>query len=233
MRHIPTEIIDVIIDFLHSDKRALSVCSLVCRNWLPASQFHLFRIVHVRSSNVHSVINLLASPSSTVIRHVHVLHIYLPTHADMTPVFDTIAPYLREFVSVKTISLRSWRWLPVREESLFREFGRIGNMELTRVFYDFSTPWMNLTFTLGDSGPSTFSSCLRTLCTITHSRFPDLWIPMVMQLHAIGNVEMFYFRERQLPSVLATIKSGGESIHTVKLGCKFIGPSHLGTFKRL
>jgi hypothetical protein len=40
---LPAELMDRIIDFLHSDKRTLSACSLVCKSWVPSSRYHLFR----------------------------------------------------------------------------------------------------------------------------------------------------------------------------------------------
>ncbi|KAJ7025985.1 hypothetical protein C8F04DRAFT_959976, partial [Mycena alexandri] len=36
------ELIDYTIDFLYSDKAALSACSLVCKDWLLSARYHLF-----------------------------------------------------------------------------------------------------------------------------------------------------------------------------------------------
>ena len=41
------ELTDHIIDFLHDDKEALSVCALTHPTWLPASRFHLFSTITV------------------------------------------------------------------------------------------------------------------------------------------------------------------------------------------
>lgn len=38
----PQEIVDTIIDFLHSDRESLSICSLVCHDWLESSRLHKF-----------------------------------------------------------------------------------------------------------------------------------------------------------------------------------------------
>ncbi len=43
----PAEITDIIIDLLHTDKAALSSCTLVSRSWLPRSRLHLFTRVQV------------------------------------------------------------------------------------------------------------------------------------------------------------------------------------------
>jgi F-box-like len=42
---LPRELIDAVIDHLHEDSGDLLACSLVCREWLPSSQRHLFRRV--------------------------------------------------------------------------------------------------------------------------------------------------------------------------------------------
>ncbi|CAL1705905.1 unnamed protein product [Somion occarium] len=42
------ELIDCIIDFLHADRDALSNCSLVCRDWLDPSRYHLLSSVCIK-----------------------------------------------------------------------------------------------------------------------------------------------------------------------------------------
>ncbi|KAJ6620588.1 hypothetical protein B0H10DRAFT_1064880 [Mycena sp. CBHHK59/15] len=41
---ISTEIYELIIDHLNTDKLALLACSLVCRSWLPRSKCHLLAL---------------------------------------------------------------------------------------------------------------------------------------------------------------------------------------------
>ncbi|GJE92361.1 hypothetical protein PsYK624_085150 [Phanerochaete sordida] len=40
---LPTEVVDYVVDFLHSDFDSLRSCTLVSQQWLPESSFHLFR----------------------------------------------------------------------------------------------------------------------------------------------------------------------------------------------
>jgi hypothetical protein len=62
-----TDITDMIIDFLHDDTYTLKRCSRVCRSWLPATRFHLFRSINLyahspryhRSHRPHYCNNLL------------------------------------------------------------------------------------------------------------------------------------------------------------------------------
>ncbi|CAL1715558.1 unnamed protein product [Somion occarium] len=48
MRFLLPELIDRVIDHLHSDKDVLTASSLVCREWLPRSRFHLFRSMQLK-----------------------------------------------------------------------------------------------------------------------------------------------------------------------------------------
>ncbi|KAJ6480132.1 hypothetical protein C8R45DRAFT_1154928 [Mycena sanguinolenta] len=60
----PIELWDNIIDHLHSNKRALLTCSLVCSAWSASSRYHLFQnasIIRVHRRNFKSFCKLLAS----------------------------------------------------------------------------------------------------------------------------------------------------------------------------
>ncbi|CAL1695518.1 unnamed protein product [Somion occarium] len=49
--HMPPELCDYTIDFLHDDMPSLKSCSLTCRSWTPATRFHLFRSVDIHSQH--------------------------------------------------------------------------------------------------------------------------------------------------------------------------------------
>ena len=46
--HIPPELTDTIIDFLHDDVQSLLACALVSHSWLPCSRLHLFQSCTIR-----------------------------------------------------------------------------------------------------------------------------------------------------------------------------------------
>ncbi|KAK0475045.1 hypothetical protein EDD18DRAFT_1218866 [Armillaria luteobubalina] len=75
----PAELFDRFIDFLHHDKKALKACGLVCRAWIPASRFNLFkrlsfyvvRPVYPRSKGSYEdKVKLLDSSFCTLFKHV-------------------------------------------------------------------------------------------------------------------------------------------------------------------
>ncbi|KAJ7578272.1 hypothetical protein C8J56DRAFT_717992, partial [Mycena floridula] len=50
----PQELVDIVIDFAHRDRRVLSACALTCRRWVPSSRLHLFRIISLDEQNRES-----------------------------------------------------------------------------------------------------------------------------------------------------------------------------------
>jgi len=62
---LAAELTDHIIDFLHDDKRALSVCALTHPTWLAASRFHLFNTITVDGDDrTKDRIEALTDPAS-------------------------------------------------------------------------------------------------------------------------------------------------------------------------
>ena len=47
--HLPPEILDYIIDFLHDERDALKECCLVSKSWVPRTRSHLFAKIKIRS----------------------------------------------------------------------------------------------------------------------------------------------------------------------------------------
>ena len=77
----PLELIDRILDYLHSDRRTLSSCSQVCKVWLASSRYQLFRNATVRLSRrvATQFIQLLDAPGSIAyyIRHLEIDELFL------------------------------------------------------------------------------------------------------------------------------------------------------------
>ncbi|KAJ7474701.1 hypothetical protein FB451DRAFT_274698 [Mycena latifolia] len=51
MKRFPSELEDAFIDFCRADHATLASCGLVCRDWLPASRYHLFSSVYLTPQN--------------------------------------------------------------------------------------------------------------------------------------------------------------------------------------
>ncbi|KAJ7087317.1 hypothetical protein B0H15DRAFT_308028 [Mycena belliarum] len=51
---LPLELVDLLLDFVHSDTTTLAVCALVCRDWLPSARFHLLSKLSLDSTNADS-----------------------------------------------------------------------------------------------------------------------------------------------------------------------------------
>ncbi|KAI0075864.1 hypothetical protein K474DRAFT_1599105, partial [Panus rudis PR-1116 ss-1] len=48
MNRFSQELVDICIDYLHDDQRALRTCSLVCRSWLASARHHLLESVVIK-----------------------------------------------------------------------------------------------------------------------------------------------------------------------------------------
>ncbi|KAI0695178.1 hypothetical protein BC835DRAFT_1273755, partial [Cytidiella melzeri] len=47
---LPREVIDMIIDFLHDDRRTLKSCAAVCKQWVSVAHPHLFRDYRIEAT---------------------------------------------------------------------------------------------------------------------------------------------------------------------------------------
>jgi len=75
--NFPFELVDMIIDYNHSDQPTLMACALVARQWTSRSRFHLFSKVDISHSNARQFINILSAPSCTFTMLVHQLDVHL------------------------------------------------------------------------------------------------------------------------------------------------------------
>lgn len=89
---LPSEIHDLIIDFLHDDDAALKACCVVSKSWVPRARRHLYaRIVfdarpNSRLPNIHLWMEAFPDPSDSPARYTHSLVIHESLVA--------IAPYI-------------------------------------------------------------------------------------------------------------------------------------------
>lgn len=67
MLQLPTEIIEIILDFLYDDPRSLAMCSRVGRNWVAACRFHIFHeSISLTQRSSQQFIALAQHPLSTI-----------------------------------------------------------------------------------------------------------------------------------------------------------------------
>lgn len=111
---LPPEISDHIIDQASSDKRTMTVCTLVCRAWFPRSRHHLFMDVCVAVSTVDQCLLLLSCLDggpicgckfSSYIRH---LRLKVPLETNGTEYGHTKA-LLAKLAAMRVESLGFWR----------------------------------------------------------------------------------------------------------------------------
>ncbi|KII87270.1 hypothetical protein PLICRDRAFT_177041 [Plicaturopsis crispa FD-325 SS-3] len=113
-RTLAPELCDTLIGYLSNDQNALAACSLVCKDWLPASRHHRFGVktqdtsgrdhnaCTVTKRNIGALHKLLTSPHCTLPYFVHHLHLDLGSEwpaglislNDLLPVIQSL-PFAR------------------------------------------------------------------------------------------------------------------------------------------
>ncbi|KAK7002421.1 hypothetical protein R3P38DRAFT_3042906 [Favolaschia claudopus] len=118
---LPRELCDIVIDYLHPESAVLCVCALVCRDWVPASRYHLFEWISLSKNEAAAAARLdalLANPHATFARSVR----NLTFHDALSPIqirhsrsggeptvhtqtLLSIVPRIAQFTQVHTLSL--------------------------------------------------------------------------------------------------------------------------------
>lgn len=68
---LPPELIDNILDHCHADHQALYACSLVCREWVSTTRYHLFSCPDISVDKALPCVEILRSPHCTFPSSVH------------------------------------------------------------------------------------------------------------------------------------------------------------------
>ncbi|KJA23662.1 hypothetical protein HYPSUDRAFT_214992 [Hypholoma sublateritium FD-334 SS-4] len=114
--YFPAEITDMIIDYLHNEIDALKACTLVCRQWIKASRYHLLPTINIYDTNSYDkAFAELAAPKSFLPDSVSALKValYLPggTKAKKAQVLERCFGLMRYLPLLKTLELHgicSW-----------------------------------------------------------------------------------------------------------------------------
>lgn len=92
---LPPELTDHIISFLHGHKEALYACSLVCKDWLPATRYQQFNALRIQFKEINHLERLLKESPDV---RSYVTSLSIQCNLREKPVFtrETIAGPLRE-----------------------------------------------------------------------------------------------------------------------------------------
>jgi hypothetical protein len=112
MRHLPREITDHIIDYLHNSPQDLRACACVCRAWLDSSRSRLFYRISVhrvpaRTRVYHSPYEAIQH-SPRIALYVRELYYADPTRWDV--VAGNLLKLLRPFTRLRMLELVTQEW---------------------------------------------------------------------------------------------------------------------------
>ncbi|KAF8970471.1 hypothetical protein BDZ97DRAFT_95945 [Flammula alnicola] len=117
-RHIPIEVVEVIIDHLHNDKKSLNVCTLVARRWLPTSRYHLISSVRVDQKNYRGLLELLSAPYARLAVSVLELKLVRFNEDDNAWLNYALPTFAKHFSSITSLSLAGIKWRQLNPRSV-------------------------------------------------------------------------------------------------------------------
>ena len=126
---LPPELIDIIIDHLHSDRRALVSCSLVCKTWRLSARHHLFARLALNLENANNPAFLRSG--SDIIPFAHHIHLdYLLTLSGP----GRRVPQLVGFNGITSLGLTIWQLIDLPAQvALLTQFPSVVRLELHHI----------------------------------------------------------------------------------------------------
>lgn len=103
------ELVDIIIDYLHDDRRSLASCALVAHQWVPSSRHHLFASVTLPSTRWLRFLELLDSSFTTISPHVRALTL-TDDQENLEPLTQSIAHLATHLLAITSLSLEMMDW---------------------------------------------------------------------------------------------------------------------------
>jgi hypothetical protein len=108
----PSELFDIIIDHLHSDKRTLGACSLVCARFLPTSRYHIFHRLELSFEDHDTFIRLIHSGYVTFppyVRELLMTEGQLYTKVERKWMNEALS-VMPAFVNLKSLEICCFSW---------------------------------------------------------------------------------------------------------------------------
>ena len=107
---IPGEIVDIIIDYLHDDKRSLATCGLICHKWYNRSRFHLFGSICL-ANNTQTLLYLPSTQSHlSVFPHIQSIQLAKGSNITLQVMKDALAS-LASVAKITSLKISSVMWV--------------------------------------------------------------------------------------------------------------------------
>jgi len=240
---LPGEITDAIIDHLHSDLRALGVCSTVCSKWLNRSRYHIFATVQLWPWRIHRFFELAKSRSCTFTHHIHRIELddlrtrleeksrdIRPTRQgnDERVTFNEAMAqsYILCFSQVKSMQVKNVDWTalsPVQHGKLrerLAKFSKLNRLELQGVIFHDLREVIRVV--------SSFPSLRQLSAQISFLKYLEYVIASASTLRLPSNVQTIELgTDEGIPVILGCLAGREEEQHVLVLKLKNVKYSHL------
>lgn len=222
---LPPEVIDIVLDFLHSDKDALMACSLTSTAWRPSSQYHLFREIELTPLDFHSFLDYADNSKSNITTLVRRLTIRSSgttmAHVRFTP--SASVSYLQKYLQgLESLRLYDIYWIVISAQvrQLLSFPNNLKTLELHYVRFES----VRQTITFICSFPSLENLYIRSWSKgMPHELLDDA--PKLPQSHPL-HVHIAHMNLDLLGDAISFIEwlAGQDPCHTVELDTLRFGP---------
>ena len=174
LKRLPPELIDIIIDHLHSDRRALVSCSLVCKTWRLSARHHLFARLALNLEDAKNP-EFLRSGLDIIpfARHIHLDYLLTLSGPGRR------VPQLVGFNRITSLGLTIWRLIDLPGQiALLTQFPSVVRLELHHIEFIRFNELANFIRSF---------RCLETLVMnqVEWERDPALVAPFTLHFHAV------------------------------------------------
>jgi hypothetical protein len=145
---LPAEILEAIIDQLHTDLRMLGTCSLVCSEWLTRSRYHVFSAIRLSPCRARRFFELCRTKLCTFVNCVNYIDVDgAQTSEGKFSSDDTDFPFYRilslsSFLThIKSLRIRNVNWtsFPLSDQNQLRQhlasFTELCTLEFDNVMF--------------------------------------------------------------------------------------------------
>ncbi|EKM78902.1 hypothetical protein AGABI1DRAFT_107349 [Agaricus bisporus var. burnettii JB137-S8] len=210
---LPVEILEAIMDQLHTDLRMLGICGLVCLEWLIRSRYHIFSAVQLSPWRARHFFELCRTKHCTFVNCVNCIEVdgALATEEicqsdDLELPFHNILSMSSSFLAhIESLRIRNVNWtlLPPSDQDQLRQrlasFSRLRTLEFDNVTFQDLREVVRIT------------SCLPPLSHITVNIEFSKYVE-----HAISSATAL-----TLPSNLKVLRLGSDEAIPVLLNTTF------------
>jgi hypothetical protein len=233
---LPTEILEAIMDQLHTDIRMLGICGLVCMEWLTRSRYHLFSAIRLSPCRARRFFELCRTKLCTFVNCVNYIDVDCAERSEgKIPSEDTEFPFCRIFslpssllTHIKSLSIRhiNWTSFSPSDQNQLRQhlasFTELHTLELDNVMFHDLREIVQIT--------SSYPHLNHIVVNVQFSKYMEYAISSAAALALPSQLETLQLcADEAIPVLLNTTFKGSRISRLILDGVKLWHLPHIGS----